>query len=92
VTDFCRACGARKPPIPGEGTCAKCDPTGVELNRLRHELHSAVEALREIAAMRGTSKRQKVNCERAITWLYAHGYALEDGGYLPGKGFTEGVS
>jgi hypothetical protein len=54
-----------------------------EFDKLRTELHSAIQCLREIAALRGTSKCQK----RAINWLYTHGYALQDGGYIPGKGF-----
>ena len=52
-------------------------------------LNSAVERLREIAALKGTSKRQRVNSELAISWLLAHGYPLTDGGYLPGKGFVD---
>ncbi len=24
--NFCKSCGARKPPIEGEGTCEKCQP------------------------------------------------------------------
>lgn len=29
-TDFCRYCGAGKPPMYGEGTCRRCDPGGVK--------------------------------------------------------------
>jgi hypothetical protein len=54
-------------------------------------LESALEALRDIAVMRNSSKRQRVNSERAITWLFAHGYPLEPGGYVPGVGFTEEI-
>jgi|HubBroStandDraft_4_1064222.scaffolds.fasta_scaffold03931_16 hypothetical protein len=63
----------------GAITCALC------------ELESAIEALRDIAALKSTSKRQRVNSERAITWLYAHGHPLEPGGYVPGVGFTEEI-
>jgi hypothetical protein len=27
--------------------------------------------------------------ETATNWLIAHGYALEAGGYIPGKGFEQ---
>jgi hypothetical protein len=53
------------------------------------EIESAVEALRDIASFKTMSKRQRLNSERAITWLFAHGYPLEPGGYVPGIGFTE---
>lgn len=53
------------------------------------QLASAVERLREIAALKGTSKRQRVNSELAISWLLAHGYALWPGGYIPGVGFED---
>lgn len=45
-------------------------------------LESAVDCLRDIAAM-----SRKVGSETARNWLIAHGYALEDGGYIPGMGF-----
>lgn len=60
-----------------------------ELERLKAELASAVNALQEIAALHGTSKRQKHNSEAAISWLAAHGYPREPGGYVPGKGFRD---
>jgi len=30
MSDFCRCCGANRPPIPGEGTCPECDPEHCE--------------------------------------------------------------
>jgi hypothetical protein len=54
-------------------------------------LDSAIEALRDIAAMKTVSKRQRINSERAVTWLTAHGYPLEAGGYVPGVGFKEEI-
>jgi len=54
---------------------------------LRAELESAVECLREIARLKTVSKRQRINCELAITWLTARGYPLEPDGYVPGVGF-----
>jgi hypothetical protein len=72
-----------------EAISRDCNATALERNALRSELASAVEALRDIAAIKGMSKRQRANSERAITWLYAHGYPLEPGGYVPGVGFTE---
>jgi hypothetical protein len=65
--------------------CGEVSPTDQHCRTLK----SAVERLREIAALKGTSKRQRVNSELAISWLLAHGYALTDGGYLPGKGFVD---
>jgi hypothetical protein len=62
-----------------------------EYDRVKTQLESALEALRDIAVMRNSSKRQRVNSERAITWLFAHGYPLEPGGYVPGVGFTEEI-
>lgn len=53
----------------------------------RELLDSAIEVLREIAALKGTSKRQRVNSELAIDWLQRHGIPLEADGYVPGKGF-----
>lgn len=44
-------------------------------------LESAVDCLRDIAAM-----SRKVGSETARNWLIAHGYALEDGGYIPRNG------
>jgi hypothetical protein len=66
-----------------------CNATALERNKLQSELHAAIEALRDIAALRVMSKRQRVISERAITWLSAHGYALEEGGYIPGVGFKD---
>lgn len=43
---------------------------------------SAVDVLRCIAAM-GTTP----GSETAQNWLLSHGFALEEGGYIPGKGF-----
>jgi hypothetical protein len=63
--------------------------TELPYNFVYRELMSAVEALRDIASFKGLSKRQRINSERAITWLYAHGYPLEPGGYVPGKGFCD---
>jgi hypothetical protein len=53
------------------------------------ELASALECIRDIASMRTMSKRQRIISERAITWLRAHGYPEEPGGYIPGVGFTD---
>jgi hypothetical protein len=36
IMGFCQACGADIPPRLGEGTCAVCDPRGVELNQQQH--------------------------------------------------------
>lgn len=47
-------------------------------------LDSAVEALRCIAAM-----GKKAGSETAKNWLLSHGFALEEGGYIPGKGFEK---
>jgi len=47
-------------------------------------LISAVDALRDIAAM-----SKKVGSETAANWLLAHGFALTDGGYIPGRGFPQ---
>jgi hypothetical protein len=58
---------------------------------LETRLESAVDRLREIAAMKTVSKRQRVNSELAINWLTSHGYALEEGGYRPGVGFEESL-
>jgi hypothetical protein len=51
---------------------------------LRDDLASAITCLREIAAM-----GKKAGSERATQWLLQHGYPLEEGGYLPGKGFVD---
>lgn len=59
------------------------------LTEARQELVSAIICLQEIAALKGTSKRQKVNCELAISWLTRHGYPLESNAYVPGKGFRD---
>jgi hypothetical protein len=50
------------------------------------EMLLAVTVLRDIAAM-GKSP----GSETAKNWLYNHGYALREGGYIPGKGFEEVV-
>lgn len=55
------------------------------------DLRSALERLREIAALAGTTKRKQAGCELAASWLYAHGYALWEGGYVPGVGFEDGA-
>ena len=52
---------------------------------------STLERLREIANLAGTTKRKQAGCEMAASWLYAHGYALLEGGYLPGVGFEDGA-
>lgn len=80
--DFKAACarvGAPKHEFP----CVSADLYALA----QSSLDSAIERLREIAALKGSSKRQRVNSELAISWLLAHGYALEEGGYVPGKGF-----
>lgn len=48
------------------------------------ELSSAIECLRDIAAM-----GKKAGSETARNWLIANGHAREEGGYVPGKGFEE---
>jgi hypothetical protein len=60
--------------------------------RLEKERDSMLERLREIAALAGTTKRKQAGCELAATWLYAHGYALWDGGYIPGLGFEDSAA
>ncbi len=52
-------------------------------------LDSAIETMRDIASLAGTSKRQRHNSDIAKNWLLQHGIPLEAGGYVPGKGFTE---
>lgn len=47
-------------------------------------LESAVDMLRCIAAM-----GRKAGSESAKHWLLSHGYPLEPGGYIPGKGFDD---
>lgn len=63
---------------------------------LRAHLDSAVDCLRDIAALMGSkTARRKVKeagCDIAAHWLIRHGYPLEDGGYLPGKGFADNGS
>ena len=49
------------------------------------DLSSAIECLRDIASM-----GHKAGSETARNWLLSHGYALEDGGYVPGRGFEIG--
>lgn len=49
---------------------------------VRVEVESAIQCLREIAAM-----GKKAGSEAAQHWLLQHGYPLEDGGYVPGRGF-----
>jgi hypothetical protein len=55
----------------------------------QERLDCAIECIRDIAAMRTMSKRQRIISERAITWLRAHGYPEEPGGYIPGVGFDD---
>jgi hypothetical protein len=43
---------------------------------------SAIQCLREIAAM-----GKKAGSETAQHWLLQYGYPLEEGGYIPGRGF-----
>ena len=52
--------------------------------RLMAEHASLLQCVREIAAM-----NRKAGSETAKNWLYQHGYALEEGGYIPGKGFEK---
>lgn len=61
------------------------------LARITAEHESAIERLREIATLAGTTKRKQAGCEMAASWLYAHGYALWEGGYVPGVGFEDGA-
>jgi len=49
----------------------------------QQQLTSAVECLRDIAAM-----GRKAGSESAKNWLYQHGYPLEGGGYVPGRGYA----
>lgn len=55
----------------------------VQIIQLDNKLASAITCLREIAAM-----GKKAGSEHATHWLQQHGYALEEGGYVPGQGFT----
>lgn len=62
--------------------------------RLRREsqfreaaLQSAVDCLREIADM-----GKKAGSETATNWLQQHGIPREEGGYVPGKGFSDCAS
>lgn len=54
---------------------------------------SAVQCLREIAALMGSkTARRKVKeagCDIAANWLLRHGLPLEPGGYVPGRGFVD---
>jgi hypothetical protein len=52
-------------------------------------LESAVQRLRDIAALADTTKRKQAGCELAQNWLWAHGYANEPDGYVPGVGFED---
>lgn len=64
-----------------------CEEAAQALERTSVEtaapLDGAIEALRDIAAM-----GRKAGSETAKHWLLSHGYALEEGGYVPGKGFA----
>ena len=63
-----------------------------ELYMVQQKLYeSALERLREIAALAGTTKRKQAGCEMAVSWLYAHGYTRGKGGYVPGVGFEDGA-
>jgi hypothetical protein len=48
----------------------------------QEEFDSAIQCLREIAAM-----NRKAGSETAQHWLLQHGYPIEEGGYIPGRGF-----
>ena len=50
------------------------------------ELESAIDCLRDIAAM-----GRKAGSETAKNWLQAHHYPLEEDGYVPGVGFAETI-
>ncbi|HWX31177.1 MAG TPA: hypothetical protein VNZ53_27530 [Steroidobacteraceae bacterium] len=63
--------------------------TDCETDAALRLLAAAVERLREIAALAGTTKRKQAGCELAASWLYAHGYPLVSGGYLSGVGFVD---
>lgn len=68
-------------------TQAEYDDRIVSLGRLSErvvQLESAVDTLRCIAAM-----GKKAGSEAAKNWLLTHGFPLEEGGYLPGKGFAD---
>jgi hypothetical protein len=54
------------------------DRVCIEANQ--QERASAIACLREIAA---------AGSELATQWLLQHGYPLEEGGYVPGKGFVD---
>lgn len=60
-----------------------------KLDRVTRTLESAIDCLRDIAAIKGTSKRQRANSEIAANWLRTHGYAVEPGGYIPGVGYED---
>jgi hypothetical protein len=49
-----------------------------------NELESAIDCLRCIAAM-----GRKAGSESARHWLLQHGYPMEEGGHVPGKGFRD---
>ena len=64
------------------------DPLDVgyyECCALATEMLSAIQCLREIAAM-----GKKAGSETAQHWLLQHGYPIEEGGYVPGaQGFGD---
>jgi hypothetical protein len=69
--------------VPGNVGCRVGPP--VEPIRQRVELNSAIQCLREIAAM-----NRKAGSETAQHWLLQHGYPIEEGGYVPGaQGFGD---
>jgi hypothetical protein len=79
-----------------------CNATALERNEQRDLaalrqvlLDSAIEKLREIAHLMGskTARRKVKEAGRdlAANWLYTHGYALWEGGYIPGAGFEDGA-
>ena len=48
LNDFCRCCGARIPPIDGEGTCPQCDPEGCRKHQEKLELAGDLRIVREV--------------------------------------------
>lgn len=61
------------------------------MSNVQAQLNSALDCLRDIASLAGSTSRKQAGCEMASNWLYAHGYAKEPGGYIPGVGFEDSV-
>lgn len=66
--------------VPGNVGCRVGPP--VQRIASAETMDSAINCLREIASL-----GRKAGSELAIQWLAQHGYPLEAGGYVPGRGF-----